>query len=208
MKKTNQLIAGFILMAGFTACNSDSTTTTTTDSTSVSSSDSGNAMNNSMPMENTSTDTSPASKMPLSKGDSMFVMKAAVGGMLEVESGKAAQQNGMNDRVKGFGSMLIADHSKANSELMSLVSGRGITLPTALPADKQKHIDDMMKMQGKAFDKHFVSMMSTDHKKDIAEFEKQANSGDDAELKAFAAKTLPTLKMHLDSVQALAKIKM
>lgn len=216
MKKMTLAIAGFILMVSFTACNGDSksTTTTTTDSgSSVKSGDSSNAMNNNTStMDNNTTSTTStgatANRMPLSKDDSMFVMKAAVGGMLEVQSGTTAQQNGMNGRVKNFGTMLVNDHTKANNELMAIASARGIIPPAELPADKKKHLDDMAKMKGKSFDSHFISMMTTDHKQDIADFEKQANSGTDPELKAFAAKTLPVLKMHLDSVQALGKMKM
>ncbi len=104
--------------------------------------------------------------------------------------------------------LLVTDHSNANNELMSLVAQHGVTLPIALPADKQKHIQDMMKMKGKAFDKHFLNMMATDHTKDIALFEKQATSGTDADLKSFAAKTLPTLKKHKDTVEAIRKMKM
>jgi putative membrane protein len=216
MKKKNLTIAGLILMAGFTACNGDSggtSSTTTTDNATATSSDTSNANSgttNTTTMDNNtnSATTSTAAKLPLSKDDSMFVMKAAVGGMLEVQSGTTAQQNGVNDRVKNFGTMLVNDHTKANSELMAIASGRGITPPADLPADKKKHLDDMAKMKGKSFDSHFISMMNADHKKDIELFEKQANSGADAELKAFAAKTLPVLKMHLDTAQALSKAKM
>ena len=214
MKKTNQIIAGFIALASFTACNGDSgTSSSTTDNTSTSttSSDTSNAngaANSTATGNNTnSATTSTAAKMPLSKEDSLFVMKAAAGGMLEVQSGTTAQQNGVNDRVKNFGTMLVNDHTKANTELMAIASGRGITPPADLPADMKKHLADMTKMKGKSFDSHFITMMNTDHKKDIALFEKQANSGADAELKAFAAKTLPVLKMHLDTAQALSKMK-
>jgi putative membrane protein len=103
---------------------------------------------------------------------------------------------------------MVNDHSKANSELMSLTSGRGVTLPTALPADKQKHLDDMRKMTGKAFDKHYMDMMVNDHKKTIADFEKEASAGSDADLKTFATKTLPTLQKHRDSAVAINKAKM
>lgn len=214
MKKMNLLLAGCILLAGFTACNSDSTTTTTTtdsanQNTMSGGSDSNNAMNNSATSDNVNSTTSSNSNMtktPLSKDDSTFVVKAAMGGMMEVEAGNMAQSNAMSDRVKNYGMMMVNDHSKANSELMSLVAGR-VTIPTELPADMKKHGEAMMKMKGKDFDKHYMSMMLTDHKKDIALFEKQASSGGDADLKAFAAKTLPTLKMHMDSVQAISKMK-
>lgn len=128
-----------------------------------------------------------------------------MGGMEEVEGGNIAQQNGMNPRVKDFGSMMVRDHSKANDELKSLASTKGLTLPSALPADKMKHLDGMRKMTGKSFDSHYISMMVNDHKTDIAEFEKASKDAKDPDLKAWAAKTLPTLKTHLDSAQAINK---
>lgn len=127
---------------------------------------------------------------------------------MEVEAGRIAQQNAQSDRVKGFGSMMERDHSAANQELTSLASRHGITIPTTLPADMQKHLDDMRNMKGKAFDQHYMSMMLSDHKKDIGEFEKESNSGKDADLKSWASKTLPVLRTHLDSAQAINKAKM
>lgn len=53
--------------------------------------------------------------------------------------------------------------------------------------------------------------MKTEHEKDIAAFEKQANdkgSAEDADVKAWAEKTLPTLKEHLSMINdALAKMR-
>ena len=157
---------------------------------------------------NTGAATSSANKPPLGKADSTFVMKAAMGGMMEVEAGKIAQQNAQSDRVKAFGSMMVNDHTNANNELMALAQGRGLTVPTTLPADMQKHLDAMRDMKGKAFDSHYMGMMLNDHKKDVGEFEKESTSGQDDELKSWAGKTLPTLKTHLDSAQALNKARM
>ena len=205
MKKFHLTLAGFILLAGFTACNDSGTETSTTTTTT----DSSNATVNQTGTNNTtSTTTSTGNRMPFSAQDSTFVMKAAIGGMMEVEAGNLAQQNATNDRVKAFGTMMVNDHSKSNAELMAMANGRGVTLPTALPADMQKHLDEMKNMKGKAFDNHYMNMMVTDHQKTIADFEKQANGGADAELKAWAAKTLPVLQMHRDSATAINKTKM
>lgn len=152
--------------------------------------------------------TTNMSSTPLSKADSTFVMKAAAGGMEEVEMGNLAQQNASSQRVKDFGAMMVRDHSKANDELKSFASGRGLTLPAALPADKQKDLDMMRKMTGKSFDQHYVNMMVQDHQKDVNEFKKQSTSGADQQLKDWAGKTLPVLQMHLDSIQAIKKSKM
>lgn len=211
MKKTYFMLAGFALV-GLAACSNNSDSTTSTDSSSSSTtmaSDSNLSTPTTNDTSNTASATAPTvSATPLDKDDSTFVMKAALGGMMEVESGNIAQQNAQGERVKAFGAMMVKDHSAANQELASLATTKGLTVPSALPADKQKHVDAMKDMKGKAFDSHYIGMMTSDHKKTVADFEKEASSGKDADLKAWATKTLPTLKAHLDSVQAISKAKM
>ena len=211
MKKMYLSLAGILLLAGFSACtnNTDSTTTAVDSSSStMKSGDTSTAGTSRMNADSSATtggnmNSTSYSNAKLNKEDSTFVMKAAMGGMEEVQGGQAAQQNGQNDRVKNFGQMMVNDHGKANQELMSLASAKGITIPTTLPTDKQKMVDQMKGMQGASFDKHYMGMMVTDHKKDVAEFEKEAKSANDPDLKAWAAKTLPVLKTHLDSAQAI-----
>jgi putative membrane protein len=68
-----------------------------------------------------------------------------------------------------------------------------------------KHVTSMQKMQGRAFDKHYMNMMVKDHQNTIADFQKQAINGGDPELKSWAAKMLPALQMHRDSAIAINK---
>jgi putative membrane protein len=157
---------------------------------------------------NANNNTAAMNATPLSKEDSTFVMNAAAGGMEEVEMGNLAQQQATSQRVKDFGAMMVRDHTRANDELKQLASRRGINIPAALPASKQKELDNMKKMTGKSFDQHYVDMMVNDHKKDVNEFKKQSTSGKDNELKTWAGQTLPVLQTHLDSIQAIKKTKM
>jgi putative membrane protein len=179
------------------SCNNSSDTTSAGDTTNTMGTDTMSTVDN-----NTNTTVNAA---PLSKEDSSFVMEAAIGGLMEVQAGQLAEQNAQNQRVKDFGNMMVTDHSKANDELKSYASGHGITLPTELPADKQKHIDAMKNMKGAAFDKHYIAMMVEDHKEDVGKFKKQSTSANDAQLKTWAGNTLPVLQKHLDSVQAIKK---
>jgi putative membrane protein len=204
MKKNFLAFSAILLAASLWSCgNNKSTGTETTDSTSTTTSTTG------MDTSKTSTaTTTPMNTAPIPKEDSLFVLEAAKGGMMEVEAGNLAQQNAASQRVKDFGAMMVRDHSAANNELKSLVSGRGIMLPDSLPADMRKHMDAMKKMTGKAFDNHYVSMMLSDHKKDVSKFEKESKDAKDADIRNWAGKTLPTLKKHLDSIQAISKGKM
>jgi putative membrane protein len=135
--------------------------------------------------------------------DAKFAVAAANGGMAEVELGQLAQQKAVNAKVKDFGEMMVTDHSKANDEMKALAKSKGITLPVTIDADEQKVKDDLSAKSGADFDKDYVSNMIDDHKKDIKEFEDASQNCKDADLKAFAVKTLPTLKMHLDAIQKI-----
>ncbi len=125
----------------------------------------------------------------LSAADKAFMMNAAKGGMMEVEWGKLAAQNGQNADVKKFGNRMVTDHSKANSELMALAKEEGVTLPGARSPGKWKS------------DKDYMDMMVKDHQADLAEFQKQAQSGTDPDLKAFAAKGAKMVSAHLKLAQ-------
>jgi putative membrane protein len=133
---------------------------------------------------------------------SEFLVKAASGGLMEVELGKMAQKNGANADVKTFGKRMETDHTKANQELKTLAASKNVTIPSTPGEDEQKHINDMQKMTGAAFDRHYMDMMVTDHKKDIELFEDATEDNEiDPDVKAFAQKTLPILRQHLELAQ-------
>ena len=54
-----------------------------------------------------------------------------------------------------------------------------------------------MKLSGAAFDQAYMKAMVSDHVEDVNEFKTESKSGKDADVKAWAAKTLPTLEEHL-----------
>src|ERR1700712_513332 len=137
------------------------------------------------------------------KDDAKFAVAAANGGIAEVKLGQLAQQKAANAKGKDFGGMMVTDHSKANDEMKALAKSKGITLPDSVDSKEQKVKSDLSAKSGADFDKAYVSNMIDDHKEDIKEFEDAAKNCKDADLKAFAVKTLPTLKMHLDAIQKI-----
>jgi putative membrane protein len=133
--------------------------------------------------------------------DHTFVMKAAEGGMAEVELGQLAADKATSDEVKNFGKRMVADHGKANDELKSLAQQKNITLPTDVNAKDKATKDRLSKLSGPAFDKAYMQHMLQDHRTDVNEFKKESTSGKDPEVKAWAGKTLPTLEEHLRMAQ-------
>jgi len=135
--------------------------------------------------------------------DAEFVKKAASGGMAEVAMGQLGAKMGQSAGVKQFSETLVADHTKANQELMAAAKAAGLTVPAAISAEEQKHIDMMKEHKGADFDKAFADHMVKDHEKDIAEFKRASTEAKDPNIKAFATKTLPTLQTHLEMAKKL-----
>ena len=138
------------------------------------------------------------------KPDQKFAMEAAQGGMMEVDLGQLATQKGASQAVKDFGQRMVTDHSKANQELEQIATQKGMSLPTALPADMKQEREKLAAASGAEFDRMYMSHMLKDHEKDVKEFEKQAQKGNDPALKSFAEKTLPTLREHLELAKTVA----
>lgn len=134
-----------------------------------------------------------------------FAVKAANGGMMEVQLGEYASKNATDKSVKEFGAMLAKDHSQANDELKAIASSKNIALPATVGQDKTDMMTDMMKKTGKDFDKDYMNSMVKDHKDDIDMFQKAADDSKDNDIKAFAAKILPTLKKHLSDAEAIVQ---
>lgn len=200
-------ILSILAFAAIVACKKSDTTNvdTTNDSSTVTApADTGAMINDSATVSSNTAGTATT----LSDQDKKFADAAAKGGMMEVMMGQLAATNATNATVKTLGEMMVKDHSKANEELKSWATTAGYTLPTSLDAEKQKMYDDLKAKKGADFDKKYTELMVTDHKKDIAEFKKQASEGSETSLKAFAEKTVPTLEHHLmESEKAKAAVK-
>jgi putative membrane protein len=196
MKKLNiAVITGFACC--LFACHSN------TQNDTKAAADSINKTKDSTAKDSTGKMASTAGIITVDQNDAKFATEAASGGMTEVILGKMAQEKSSNAKVKEFGAMMVTDHSKANDELMALAKSKNITLPSAPGADDQKNIDDLNKKKKADFDKAYVNMMVDDHKKDIGAFEDAEKNAKDPDLKAFATKTLPTLKKHLSAITAI-----
>ena len=137
----------------------------------------------------------------LSHGERKFIEEAAKGGMSEVELGQFAQERASNPQVKQFAAKMVQDHSKANEELRSLAQAKGVTVPSGPKYTEKHEMGKLAKLQGDAFDREYMDHMVKDHQKDVKEFQKQADKAKDADVKNFAANTLPTLQEHLRMAQ-------
>jgi putative membrane protein len=136
--------------------------------------------------------------------DASFYKNAAEGGLAEVEMGKLAQAKSSTPSVKEFGAMMVKDHSAANEKFKGVAARKSVKLPSSPSVGQLASKAKLEVLDGASFDKSYIKGMVEDHQEDIKEFEQEANSGKDPDAKAFAAATLPTLKLHLKKIQEIA----
>lgn len=139
------------------------------------------------------------------ENDTEFAVEAADGAMMEIQLGNLALKNAASSEVKDFAQTMISDHGKANDELVTLAASKGISLPTELSDENQKKIEELSSKTGADFDKAYCEFMIKDHKDDVDKFKKQAEKGNDADIKAWAAEKVPALEQHLAMAESMEK---
>ena len=141
----------------------------------------------------------------LSKADMQFMKKAAEANMTEAHLGQMAEAQASQQSVKDFGQTLSKDHTSAYESLTVLANKTGETIPKAIR--RNKSIERLMHLKGKAFDRAFTQDEVQSHKNAIALFKREAEHGEDADVKAWAKTMIPTLEGHLRTAENLAKVE-
>jgi putative membrane protein len=149
----------------------------------------------------------PAAALSQTKAPSAqeFVTKVAISDMMEIESAKLALSKEPDGDTKPFAERMVRDHEHTLMELKALVGSGKLTvaLPTALDAEHQREIDELKAKSGKEFDRAYDPMQVEAHEQAVQLFDAYARNGDNPDLKAWAAKTLPHLQRHLAMAKKL-----
>jgi putative membrane protein len=141
----------------------------------------------------------------LSTMDTKFMLAAAQGGITEVKLGELAVQKGIRDDVKGFGQLMIKDHTVINGDLKALATQKGVTLPDGLDPEHQATVDKMAALTGTAFDDAYITGMVKAHTMDAKAFRAESAATQDAGIKRFLDNSLPVVERHLQHITAMKK---
>ena len=133
-----------------------------------------------------------------------FANKAAVSNTFEIESSRLAVTMAQRAEVKAFAQQMIADHTKAATDMQAaLTSDKMAPLPASLDAVHQAKLDTLKAASGANFDTAYVAAQRAAHDEAVSLFSNYSQSGAPGALKTFAANTLPTLRQHKDHVAHL-----
>lgn len=146
--------------------------------------------------------TNPGTRSSLNQLDREFMVKAAQGGMAEVEFGKIARQKASSNIVKEYGRRMVVEHTTANNELMALAKQKAVTLPTAIGKKNEELKQKLSKLSGTKFDQEYMKEAGIKgHQEQAQLFKRQVEQGQDPDVKKFATKTLPVVQKHLQHAQ-------
>jgi putative membrane protein len=150
----------------------------------------------------------PAAKAPsntntLTGADKDFVLQAEKDNIQERVLGRMAEEKSQNNYVKDYGKMLARDHNNALRQVVDLMQKNGMPQPKGLPQERNEAVDKVLGLSGAAFDKEFVKLIITDHQKAVDAFRHEAASAQNADVRDYAIKMLPTLEEHLKDAQDL-----
>jgi len=134
----------------------------------------------------------------------VFMQKAIAGNLAEIQVGRLAQRQGATEGVRHFGAVLVHDHTEANRQAMSAASSMGVTAPPSPSAKEQAEYQKLASLSGSRFDQAFVKAMVKDHLKDIAQYKREAKTGN-GPAASYAQQSLPTLHEHLELAESLER---
>lgn len=138
--------------------------------------------------------------------DAAFMKNAAEAGLAEVEAAKLAATKATNTQVKSFAQQMVDDHTKVADELKALATSKGVTLPTEPSMMQKAKLKTLESADGATFDKRYADSFGVKaHEDTVSLFQKEASKAKDADVKAWAEKTLPGLQHHLEMAKDLQK---
>lgn len=135
------------------------------------------------------------------QSDKKFIQQAAQGDMAEVELGQLAQQKSSDAGVKGFGERMVKDHSQNDDQLKALAQSKDVSLPTRLTQKQRSEKAQLSQLSGTKFDQAYMTLMVSEHTKDVNKFKQEAQSAHDPAVKQFAQASVPVLQSHLQQAK-------
>jgi len=128
--------------------------------------------------------------------DRNFVQGSAKGNAFEIEISKLAAKRSKSAWTKEFAKEMIHEHSGAQTELTNISKRRGLRLNTSPTAEQWKTIQRLQGLKGTKFDTQYRKVQLMAHAQTAAMFQNYIARGHDEDVKGYAVKVLPAVKMH------------
>lgn len=139
-----------------------------------------------------------AQALNLLSEDKAFIDEAAQSGNAEIEAAQIALERSENPKVHEFAQMMLDQHKAMAQELNILAQGRDMELPTGPGLIQKGKLALLKSDEGTKFDTEYAQKYGVQaHEETVELFENYLKRGKDQEVLAFAQKSLPVIKQHL-----------
>jgi putative membrane protein len=140
----------------------------------------------------------------LSARDRVFLTFAMFSNAQEIRMAQIALAQAVTPEVRAYAAMIIADHTAAQEQLARLAVQSNVEFPFGLT----QFPDNPPTGQGTdiQFDITYLRSQIAGHRNAIAQFSREATSGTDPQLVAYARANLPVLQEHLQEAVRLLRV--
>lgn len=139
-------------------------------------------------------------------GERAFVSKAMQGDNAEVQLGQLAQQKSQSQDVKQLAQKLVSDHSQMNQKWFDPEAKQLGVSESNKPSKKDKKMMEKLQgLSGSEFDTQYLTMMYKDHQKDLKDYQDEAKSTQDPNVKQLAQQGSKVIAQHLQLIEQVAK---
>jgi putative membrane protein len=128
----------------------------------------------------------------------------------EIAIGKIAEEKASTDEVRAYADQLVKDHTSADQMVVATAQKKGARLRDSAAGRREsargKSAEQKLSSaSGTQFDRLFLEQTSAEHKKLIAELQKEREDASDDDIEALIDKIVPILQQHNDLAQILMK---
>lgn len=142
----------------------------------------------------------------LAASDVEFLQNANSANVKQIAMGHTAETGAVNSGIISLGTRLASSHRKADQALRLLAERKHVDLPSAANAADNADITELHgHRKGSDFDSAYVSRVAADHDRMIQMYEAARNGSQDADIRGYADKMLPTLQDNQQRIASLIK---
>ena len=145
-----------------------------------------------------------APKSAASEQDKSFLRFAAEAAMTQAHEARIGAARASTRDVRDFGQKLAQDWEYAYGRVLQLAQRAGETVPRGMALRQDQDTRELENLHGASFDARFVSDEIREQQSEIPAFEREANHGQDQQIRTWAQEWLAILDDHLMQARQLA----
>jgi putative membrane protein len=129
--------------------------------------------------------------------DGKLIRDVITDDLLETRLGQLGQQKGVNPSVRQFAQRMVSDHSRMESEWISMASQNGMSVNPQLDNTDKAKLDQLNRLSGTVFDQAYMNLMIQSHQEALNRLQTEGQSAQTAAVRARVANDLPIVQQHV-----------